>query len=138
MTSFQSHKLPVDSVSLSNPHKNSLDYLEINLAIFPSEGESFNRTGILSIGFVLSNQTYKPPRHFGPFYFIGHVYPYFYGKEATIPKSSNSVSIGVIVGAAAGGLVLVLLLAFAGIYAYRQKRRADKASERSNVFGMST
>lgn len=69
MVSFQSNHLPVDSLSLSQPTKNSDKYLEINLAVFPSGGERFNRSGISQIGFILSNQTYKPPHSFGPYFF---------------------------------------------------------------------
>ncbi|XP_030473600.2 leucine-rich repeat receptor protein kinase HPCA1-like isoform X1 [Syzygium oleosum] len=133
MIFFQSYQLPVDIVSLSYPHKDSSDYLELNLAVFPSEGVSFNRTSINSIGFVLSNQTYKPSKLFGPFYFIGHQYTYF--AEVQVPTASKkSSNIGVIVGAAAGGFVLLSLLALVGIYAFRQKKRAEKATEQSNPF----
>lgn len=137
MTAFQKYQLPVDSVSLGNPHRDSINYLKMTLQIFPSIGEGFNRTGVYSIGFVLSNQTYKPPSQFGPFYFIGDQYEDF---SAQVPqeskKSSSSVSVGVIAGAAAGALVLLLLLALAGMYAIRQKKRAEKATEMSNQFGM--
>lgn len=80
MVTFQSHSLPVDSVSLSNPTKNIDDYLLLNLQIFPSGQDYFNRSGISGIGFMLSNQTFKPPSGFGPFFFIGNSYPYFSGK----------------------------------------------------------
>ena len=39
------------------------------------------------------------------------------------------------VGAAAGGSLLVLLLLIAGVYAFCQKRRAERATEKSNPFG---
>ncbi|XP_056163409.1 leucine-rich repeat receptor protein kinase HPCA1-like isoform X3 [Syzygium oleosum] len=131
MISFQSNQLPVDSVSLSDPRKDSADYLELNLAVFPSEGVSFNRTGINSIGFVLSNQTYQPSQLFGPFQFIADNYTHF----AEVPTTSKkSLNIGVIIGAAAGGFVLLSLLALVGAYAFRQKKRAEKATEQSNPF----
>lgn len=78
---FQSHGLPVDSISVSNPTKNMDEYLLLTLQIFPSGQDHFNRTGISGIGFMLSNQTYKPPKNFGPFFFIGNNYPYFAGKR---------------------------------------------------------
>ncbi|KAK3419482.1 hypothetical protein EUGRSUZ_G00039 [Eucalyptus grandis] len=133
MISFQFYQLPVDSISLSDPRKDSYDYLLLNLAVFPSEGVSFNRMSIYSIGFVLSNQTYKPPHLFGPFYFIADQYTNFAEVQVptTLKKSSN---IGVIVGAAAGGFALLLLLALVGVYAFRQKKRAEKAAEQSNPF----
>ncbi|KAK7855922.1 putative leucine-rich repeat receptor-like protein kinase [Quercus suber] len=76
MHSFHSHQLPVDSVSLtlSNPIKASSEYLEVKLKVFPYGLVSFNRTGISSIGFMLSNQSFKAPIIFGPFYFIGDKY----------------------------------------------------------------
>jgi len=47
-------------------------------------------------------------------------------------------NISVIIGAAAGGFVLflLLLLALVGLYAFHQKKRAEKATEQSNPFGM--
>lgn len=78
MKSFKSHQLPVDSILLSNPTKDSTQYLELSLQVFPSRQDRFNRTGILSIGFLLSNQTFKPdPKVFGPFYFRADKYGYF-------------------------------------------------------------
>jgi hypothetical protein len=62
------------SVDLENPFFNIDDYLQIQLALFPSTGTSFNRSEILRIGFDLSNQTYKPPTEFGPYYFIAAPY----------------------------------------------------------------
>ncbi|KAK1421678.1 hypothetical protein QVD17_24206 [Tagetes erecta] len=131
MTSFESNYLPVDSVSLGQPTKNSDDYLEITLDIFPSGDERFNRSGISRIGFVLSNQTYKPPHAFGPYFFIAHNYDYF---SDAFKRKRKSVSIGVIIGVSAGGCVLVLLLVIAGIYAYRQKARAERAIVKNSPF----
>ncbi|KAK3419483.1 hypothetical protein EUGRSUZ_G00040, partial [Eucalyptus grandis] len=130
INSFHSYQLPVDSISLSDPRKDSYNYLRLNLAVFPSEGVHFNRTGINSVGFVLSNQTYQPSALFGPFYFIGDQYMNF---DVPTPSTKSS-NIGVIVGAAAGGFVLLSLLALAGVYAFRQKKRAEKATEQSNPF----
>lgn len=64
------------SVSLQNPFFNINDYLQIQLALFPSTGEFFNRSEIQRIGFELSNQTYKPPHIFGPYYFIAAPYTF--------------------------------------------------------------
>lgn len=83
MFSLRSNRLPVDSVSLSNPIKNSDDYLLLNLQIFPSGQNYFNHTGISAIGFVLSNQTFKPPHLFGPFFFIADNYQYLTGSLAS-------------------------------------------------------
>ncbi|KAI5593143.1 hypothetical protein BDE02_04G198500 [Populus trichocarpa] len=131
MDSFKLHQLPVDSVNLSHPRKDSSTYLVLNLQVFPFGHDRFNRTGVSSIGFALSNQTFKPPTQFGPFFFIGDAYLNFADEVTGSKKSSNT---GVIVGAVAGGSVLLLLLLGAGLYAHRQKKRAEKATEQNNPF----
>ncbi|XP_059652127.1 leucine-rich repeat receptor protein kinase HPCA1-like [Cornus florida] len=130
MLSFNLHELLVDSVSLSNATKNLEDYLLLSLEVFPSGQEHFNRTGISWIGFVLSNQTFKPPPNFGPFFFIAAEYSHF----AEVSKQTNKSSIGIIIGAAVGGSVLVLLLLFAGVYAFKQKKRAERVTKRNDPF----
>ncbi|KAL8027314.1 hypothetical protein ABFX02_14G087500 [Erythranthe guttata] len=133
METFKSHGQPVESTSLSNPTKNSNEYLVLNLQVFPSGIDYFNRTGISSIGFILSNQTFKPPHTFGPFYFKANEYPYFAGLDK---GSGKPLSTGVIIGAAVGGFVLFLLLLFAGVYACRQKKRAETASKKNDPFAL--
>ena len=76
MESFQFQKLPVNSVSLSNPNKDYSEDFKISLQIFPSGQVCFNRTGLSQVGFVLSNQTFKPPPGFGPYYFLADLVPY--------------------------------------------------------------
>uniref|UniRef100_A0A6N2N2A3 Protein kinase domain-containing protein n=1 Tax=Salix viminalis TaxID=40686 RepID=A0A6N2N2A3_SALVM len=132
MDSFKSHQLPVDSVHLSQPRKDPSQYLDLNLQVFPFGQDRFNRTAISRIGFVLSNQTFKPPAQFGPFFFAGDTYLHFTGGVIGSKKSSSR---GVIIGAAAGGLALLLLLLGAGFYAYGQKKRADKATKQNSDFG---
>lgn len=61
----------------------------------------------------------------------GHIY-YFPGASTGSHKSSST---GIIAGAAAGGSALLLLLILAGLYAYRQKRRAERADKQNNPFG---
>ncbi|XP_030949400.1 probable leucine-rich repeat receptor-like protein kinase At5g49770 [Quercus lobata] len=129
MRSFQSQKLPVNSVSLSNPIKDFSEDFIIRLQIFPSGQGCFNRTEVSQVGFVFSNQSFKPPQGFGPYYFIPDHVPYDCYAE-----TKKSLSIGVIIGAAVGGTVLLLLLLLAGVYAFRQKRRAERASEQLNPF----
>lgn len=73
----------MDSVTLSSPRKDSSRYLVLNLQVFPVGQDRFNRTGISSIGFELSNQTFKPPPQFGPFFFIGDPYLNFAGSLIT-------------------------------------------------------
>ncbi|KAF3951251.1 hypothetical protein CMV_023077 [Castanea mollissima] len=127
MKSFE--KLPVNSVSLSNPSKDIFGDIKIRLQIFPSGQGYFNRTGLSQVGFVLSNQNFVPPDGFGPYYFLPDHVPYDWYAE-----TKKSLSIGVIIGAAVGGTVLLLLLLLAGVYAFRQKRRAERASEQLNPF----
>ncbi|KAL5539380.1 hypothetical protein UlMin_043041, partial [Ulmus minor] len=126
---FKQHSYPVDTVSLSDPLRNTIQYLVMRLEVFPDGSDHFNRLDILNMGFSLSNQTFKPPKLFGPYYFIGHTYENY--EES---KKSSKSSIGIIVGAAAGGTFLVLLLLLAIMYAFRQKRRVERANEHSHPF----
>lgn len=65
------------SVSLQNAFFNVDDYLQVQLGLFPSGAKYFNRSDVQRIGFSLTNQTYKPPKEFGPYYFIAA--PYLFG-----------------------------------------------------------
>ncbi|KAL8237370.1 hypothetical protein R6Q59_018451 [Mikania micrantha] len=132
MVSFRSSQLPVDSVSLRDPRKNLDDYLVINLQVFPSGDERFNRTGILGIGFSLSNQTFKPSDTLGTYFFTGENYDFLTGASEG-QKSSNT---GVIVGSVVGGCVLVALLVVVVIYATRQKERAENVAHESSPFAL--
>lgn len=76
---FQRENFPVESVSLRNPTKDSLEYLQINLQVFPYGQDSFNRTMVANLGFVFSSQTYKPPKYFGPYIFIAKHYENYAG-----------------------------------------------------------
>ncbi|KAI9153999.1 hypothetical protein LWI28_019577 [Acer negundo] len=62
------------SVFLQNPFFNADDYLQVQLALFPSPRKNFNDSEVESIGMELSKQTYKPPKEFGPYYFIASPY----------------------------------------------------------------
>ncbi|KAI3496589.1 hypothetical protein L1887_38954 [Cichorium endivia] len=75
-------QFPVDSVSLMNPYRNLDDYLVLSLEVFPSGELSFNRTGILWLGFVLSNQTFKPSKNFNTYIFIAQNYDNFLAEVA--------------------------------------------------------
>ncbi|KAI5593134.1 hypothetical protein BDE02_04G198100 [Populus trichocarpa] len=131
MRSFKFHQLPVDSVEVNFPAKDSFGYLESNLSMFPSGQNHFNTATISEIGFVLTLQTYENSDIFGPTYFKGSAYPYFDGKP-TVSKELSST--GRIIGAAAGGASFLLLLLLAGVCAYRQKKRRERASEQKNHF----
>src|SRR6266508_141677 len=62
------------SVYLSDTHFNSDNYLQVQVKLFPPSGVPFNVSELIRIGFLLSNQTYKPPANFGPYYFIADPY----------------------------------------------------------------
>ncbi|KAJ9550721.1 hypothetical protein OSB04_014766 [Centaurea solstitialis] len=100
MSFFRQVQLPVDSVSLKNPSRNLDDYLVLNLEVFPLGEASFNRTGILGVGFVLSNQTFKTKKDFNTYVFIAENYDFLPGVSSPKDKSSNT---GVLVGSIAGG-----------------------------------
>ncbi|XP_022716295.1 LOW QUALITY PROTEIN: probable leucine-rich repeat receptor-like protein kinase At5g49770 [Durio zibethinus] len=130
MQFFQSHQVPVDTVSLSNPRMDSFEYLLVNLSVFPFGPNSFNRTGISMIAFAFSNQSFKPPpEFFGPYVFHGDTYEQFSDEPASSKKSSIAI-----IGAVAGASVLFLLLLLAGIYGYRQRKRAERATKGNNPF----
>ncbi|XP_009803111.1 leucine-rich repeat receptor protein kinase HPCA1-like [Nicotiana sylvestris] len=130
ISSFRRHQVLVDSFSLSNPKKNSDDYLVLRLQVFPFGQDHFNRTGITTIGFELSNQTFKPPPNFGPFFFIGESYNYF---EVGSRGSHKSIAKEIIIGAAAGGVILLILSLIIGVYAC-QKKRATETARKSDPF----
>nr|GEW35348.1 probable leucine-rich repeat receptor-like protein kinase At5g49770 [Tanacetum cinerariifolium] len=132
---YQKVKLPVDSVLLNNPSRNLVDYLAIKLHIFPSGEPSFNRTGIIGVSFALSSQGFSSPKGFNTYTFIAENYLNFL-SEISGPggTKTHSSSTGIIVGSAIGGCVLVGLLILAGIYALRQKGRAERATQQKQPF----
>ncbi|GKV31595.1 hypothetical protein SLEP1_g40272 [Rubroshorea leprosula] len=85
---------------------------------------------VSTIAFIFSNQFYQPPSNlYGPYYFIGDAYNHF--SDATnSPKSTT----GIIIGAVVGGFMLLLLSLLVGVYAFRQKKKAKRASLESNPF----
>lgn len=80
MKSLEANKILVDSVSLYNPKIDSDEYLEVSLDIYPIDLR-FSYSDISDIGFILSNQTFKPPSVFGPYFFIGLPYKAFSGTS---------------------------------------------------------
>ncbi|KAK1283908.1 putative leucine-rich repeat receptor-like protein kinase [Acorus calamus] len=124
---WQNLTIPPGTVSLQNPFFNSENYLQVQLQLFPSTGLYFNRSEIQRLGFELSNQSFKPPPIFGPYYYIASRYPF-------PVDSKKSISAGLIAGVAVGCAVLILGLVGVGIYAFRQKKRAERAMELSKPF----
>ncbi|KAG5011566.1 hypothetical protein JHK86_023827 [Glycine max] len=134
MESFQLHKKPVDSISLSNPRKNIYQYLELTLKIFPLGQDRFNRTGISDIGFLLSNQTYKPPPMFGPYYFIADEYENYVDNSGPVTSNRKSSNTGIIAGAGGGGAALLVLVLLACVYAISRKKKTKKSTGNNNPF----
>ncbi|KAJ0236937.1 Leucine-rich repeat receptor protein kinase HPCA1 [Hirschfeldia incana] len=127
---FNKFSYPVDSLAVRNIRENPADHqLLIDLLVFPLGRESFNEAGMSLVNFAFSNQTYKPPPIFGPYIFIADPYTQFSDEGGS--KASN---MGIIIGAAVGGVVLLLLLTLAGVYALRQRKRADRATDQNNPF----
>ncbi|KAK9050857.1 hypothetical protein SSX86_030174 [Deinandra increscens subsp. villosa] len=149
-------QLPVDSVSLRNPTNNLDNSLVMNVLLFPSGNERFNRTGVFSVGSSFGNATFKPPIAFGSTYsFFGGIYDFLLGggdNSSSSGGGDNSSSSGgghnssssggghkssntdVIVGSVVGGCVLVALLILAEIYALRKKGQAKKGINERNTF----
>ena len=75
------------SVFLSDIHFTSDNYLQVQVRLFPSTGTSFNLSEVTRIGSDLSNQNYKPPQGFGPYYFVADPYVHFAGIK--IIKSNH-------------------------------------------------
>ncbi|XP_010482269.1 PREDICTED: probable leucine-rich repeat receptor-like protein kinase At5g49770 [Camelina sativa] len=125
---FKSPSYPVDSVAIRNIRENPTDHhLLIDILVFPLNKETFNETGMHSVISAFSTHTFTQPPIFGPYIFVADQYTPFSGDS----KSGNK---GIIIGAAVGVAVLLLLLSMAGIYALRQRNRADRATGRNNPF----
>uniref|UniRef100_A0A7N0T398 non-specific serine/threonine protein kinase n=1 Tax=Kalanchoe fedtschenkoi TaxID=63787 RepID=A0A7N0T398_KALFE len=115
-------------VFLDNLKFNAIEYLDVDVALFPPTGMYFNRSEVQALGRALSLQTYKPPDGFGPFVFIATPYTF----QAT--NGGKTISTGVIVGIAVGCAVLLLVLVGVGIYALWQRKRVERAKHLSQPF----
>ncbi|KAL4561715.1 hypothetical protein LXL04_033888 [Taraxacum kok-saghyz] len=116
------------SVSLQNPFFNTDDYLQVYLQLFPGKGTHFNRSEVQKMGFYLSNQTYKPPAGFGPYFFIATPYDFAEGHRGA------SIGIGTVIGIATGSTFVIIMLIGLLLYAVNQKKRAEKAIGLSRPF----
>ncbi|XP_050137102.1 leucine-rich repeat receptor protein kinase HPCA1-like isoform X2 [Malus sylvestris] len=122
------------SVSLDNPFFDIDDHLKVHVALFPHTGTYFNRSEIIRIGFDMSNQTYKPPKEFGPFIFIAAQYNFpDTHKSCTSKRNARNLRL-VLVWTSGSCLVLVVGLVLVGIYAIRQRKRAERAIGLSRPF----
>lgn len=127
-----------ESVFLQNIFLDSDSYMRVQIELFPSTGMYFNISEVGRIGFDLSNQTFKPPKIFGPYYFIA--FPYPFSGELNSPslgreEAKTTRGVGFIVGIAAGCVVLVTGFLLLAIYAMSQRKRAERTIEQSKHFG---
>ncbi|XP_040997733.1 leucine-rich repeat receptor protein kinase HPCA1-like isoform X1 [Juglans microcarpa x Juglans regia] len=117
------------SVSILSTGFNFDDYLQVQLAFFPSTGKYFNRSEIQRIGFLMTTENYTLPQQFGAYFFIA--------DPCAFPAKHGGTSIGtrvIIEIAITCCVILVLGLLGVGAYAVRQKRRAEAAIGFSNPF----
>ncbi|KAJ1265223.1 hypothetical protein BS78_08G062900 [Paspalum vaginatum] len=130
---FTRLNLPVDTISIHDPSFAQSNNLQLSLELFPSGKVHFSEQDISNIGFVLSNQTYKPPSLFGPYYFIAQRYPFANGLQ--VPSESKSTNrLPLIIGVSVGGAVLVTVLLALVIVFAKRKRSPKKNEERSQSF----
>jgi len=97
-------------------------YLKVDIRSCPVNQKRFNYSQVLNC-FNLTLQTYKPPENFGPYYVTAH--PYLFHD-----KASRAILIGVVTSS----VLLVVGLALVGLYAARQKKRAQKLVSQNNPF----
>ncbi|KAK9056039.1 hypothetical protein SSX86_027126 [Deinandra increscens subsp. villosa] len=116
------------SVAIQNPNFDINGYLQVNVQFFPSKSKHFTRLEVQKMGFYLSNQTYKPPAGFGPYYFLADPYSFADGH-------GGGIGVGSVIGMSIGCALLVLVLIVLVLYAVQQKRQAKKAISLSKTFG---
>ncbi|KAK8963159.1 putative leucine-rich repeat receptor-like protein kinase [Platanthera guangdongensis] len=114
------------SISLQNPFFDSDSYLEVKIELCPINGAYFNLNDILE-NLDLSSNNYTAPVVYGPYYF--GAFPY------TLPGPSH-LNLGLIVGLSIGCAFLVLGVASASFYAFKQKKTAKMAIQFSNPFAL--
>ncbi|KAK3135247.1 hypothetical protein QOZ80_5BG0416590 [Eleusine coracana subsp. coracana] len=120
------------SVYLSDLHFNSDNYIEVQVKLFPSSGTTFNLSELIRIGFDLSNQTFKPPPMFGPYYFIAYPYVPLSGGAAGGKKSQ--ISTGAIAGIAVAGSLLVIALIAVVLFTLRKNQKTTEITGRTDPF----
>ncbi|KAL6905887.1 hypothetical protein ACP4OV_003488 [Aristida adscensionis] len=127
---FVAFSLPVDSIAIHDPLVNAANNLQMALEVFPQGKMQFGEQDIVDIGFMLSNQTYKPPQAFGPYYFIGQQYS-FANEMLVSSKSKTTKRLPVIIGVSVGGAVLVAAVVALVVVMARGKRKPKQNEERS-------
>uniref|UniRef100_A0A0D6QRI4 Leucine-rich repeat-containing N-terminal plant-type domain-containing protein n=2 Tax=Araucaria cunninghamii TaxID=56994 RepID=A0A0D6QRI4_ARACU len=112
------------------------NYLNVRVWIFPPPGTKyFQRPDIAKLGNILSSQTYKPPKElgFGPYYFS----PSWDHDFFEVSEGSKGLSTRAVIGIAAAGAAMGLLILALGFYAFKQKKKLAKSRKTSRPFGAS-
>ncbi|KAJ1262079.1 hypothetical protein BS78_09G080000 [Paspalum vaginatum] len=97
-------------------------YLNVDIMACPVNQKKFTYSQVLNC-FNLTVKTFKPPEIFGPYYVKAHPYPFQ-------DKTSRAVLIGIVTGS----VLLVVGLTLVGLYALRQKKRAQRLVSINNPF----
>uniref|UniRef100_A0A0C9S3V1 non-specific serine/threonine protein kinase n=1 Tax=Wollemia nobilis TaxID=56998 RepID=A0A0C9S3V1_9CONI len=107
------------------------NYLNINVRIFPPPGTNyFHRSEIVKLGYILSIQT---PNPLGSYYFL----PRWDHDFFEVSEGSKGLSTGAVIGIAAAGAAVALLILALVFYAFKQKKIIAKAKKTSRSFGAS-
>ncbi|CAM0883089.1 unnamed protein product [Alopecurus aequalis] len=117
------------AVFLSGVDFSSDSYLQVQVSLFPSTGTSFNLSEQIGIGSLISNQTYKAPPIFGPYYFLAD--PYAPGGG---DSGKSQMSKGAMAGTAVACGLLMFALVYVAIFALLRKKRTKQLSGRENPF----
>ncbi|KAL6842611.1 hypothetical protein ACP4OV_027455 [Aristida adscensionis] len=132
---FAAHNVPVDSISIHDARFDAASNMKMILEVYPSGKTRFSAQDITRLGFLLSNQTYKPPLPFGPYIFIGqNSLP----SDAVFssPDGHKTNRVPVIIGVSVGSVALVAIAVVLAlvIVVVRRKRRPNQTEERSQSF----
>ena len=138
----------------------SYDYLVLEIAILPHEGEHFNQSLISFIGNILQEHIFSVQLPYKltlgcndpgentllvsqEKYYL-HVYLFFCSFDTSLPIlmsceldkcEMKNPNYDLIIGASISFFVLVLITIFVGAYAYRQRKIAIRAIKLNNPFG---
>ncbi|CAN6326117.1 unnamed protein product [Urochloa humidicola] len=132
-TKFARLNVPVDSIAIDGPFFDTNNNLQMSLELFPGGKTQFSEQDISDVGFMLSNQSYKPPAMYGPYYFIGQQYSF--ASDLAVPsKPKKTNHLPAIIGASVGAAVLVAAVVGIVICIARRKRAYKGTEDRSQSF----
>ncbi|KAL2612081.1 hypothetical protein R1flu_023773 [Riccia fluitans] len=114
--------LVTDQLSIESANITGNSRMNFTLAIFPPTGRDWRTQEVDYIVTFFYNNSVHLPKTQGPYSILGYTYPIF-----GLPSNKSSLGTGALVGIIVAAAFVVLLLAFVGVYAFRQKRRAEKA-----------